>query len=184
MYCVDRDQAWLTSLVIQETNDYGLISYGPKPADGATGANIVAGYTRAGTPTPVNPDFENLKSQWATLNPTGVSSAAYSPSLTPPACPSSTAGLWNVNGNVALPTVGQVFESASPSSQAAGTGASSGSSTQQTGSSASDSSPSASETKSSSASMGKRDMAESNYFRLLVQTGIGLAAMAVVAGLL
>lgn len=138
----------------------------------------------AGTPTPISPDFENLKSQWATLAPTGVSIAAYSPSLTAPACPSSTPGLWNVNGNVPLPTVGEEFDASSTSSQATGTGSSSGSTTRQTGSSASDSSPSASETKSSSASMGKRDMAESNYFRLLVQTGIGLAAMAVFAGLM
>ncbi|CZT20910.1 related to beta (1-3) glucanosyltransferase [Ramularia collo-cygni] len=173
---------------IEETNNYGLISYGPKPADGATGANIVAGFTRAGTPTPVSPDFENLKSQWATLAPTGVSSAAYSPSLSPPACPSSTSGLWNVDGNVPLPTVGQEFMALGSSNQVASTGTgtdtTSGSGTSQTASSASGSSPSASETKKSSASASKRDVAESNLFRLLVQTGLGLAAMAVFAGLM
>lgn len=178
----------LTHRRIQEQNDYGLVSYGPPAGDGATGVNVVDGFTRAGTPTPVNPDFDNLKRQWATLAPSGVSAAAYSPSLSPPACPRSTAGLWNIDGDVPLPTVGQEFDASGsgPSSQAlaTGTSATAGSVTQQTGSSVSDASPSASETRSSSASMGKRDMAEANPFRLLIQMTIGLAAMAVVAGLM
>lgn len=166
------------------TNNYGLISYGPSVAATATGTNIVAGYTVAGTPTPISPDFENLKSQWATLSPTGVSEAAYTPSFTAPPCPSYTSSLWLVSGNVPLPTVGQVYEASGYSSQATATGTATGSTTSQTGTSASDAAASASETKSSSASMGKRDMAESNPLRLLIQMGIGLAAMAVFAGLM
>lgn len=90
----DMVDTWSGAIIyewVQETNDYGLVSYG----DGAL----------SGTPTPIAPDFTNLASQWATLTPTGVSSAAYTPSLSAPACPSSTAGGWLVDGDVALPSV-------------------------------------------------------------------------------
>lgn len=114
---------------IEETNDYGLVSYGPPAAATATEAGVVAGFTRTGTPTPVSPDFENLKSAWAAVSPSGVQASAYSPSLSPPACPSSTSGLWEINGAVALPTVGQEYNAAVSSSFAAGgtSGASAGS---------------------------------------------------------
>ena len=105
---------------IEEANDYGLISYGPSVAATATNAPP-DGYTRSGTPTPVSPDFSNLSNQWKTLSPSGVKASAYSPSLSPPACPASTSGLWNVNGNVALPTLGQTFNAAVSSSILAGT---------------------------------------------------------------
>lgn len=60
----------------------------------------------SGTPTAIAPDFTNLSKQWATLSPTGISSTAYTPSLSAPACPGSTAGGWLVNGNPSLPTLG------------------------------------------------------------------------------
>ncbi|KAF1825609.1 glycoside hydrolase family 72 protein [Dissoconium aciculare CBS 342.82] len=106
----DMYDTWSGTMIyewIEETNDYGLISYGPPAPTGGT--NVVDGYTRRGTPTPVQPDFNNLKSQWQTLSPTGVALSAYTPSLSPPACPSFTAGSWLVSGDVPLPTLGQVF---------------------------------------------------------------------------
>ncbi|KAH8778775.1 Glucanosyltransferase-domain-containing protein [Diaporthe sp. PMI_573] len=106
---------WSGSIVyewIEETNDYGLISYGSPVDPTATGSNVVAGFTRQGTPTPVSPDFSNLKSQWATLNPTGImSSDMDTKSLSTRSCPASTTGSlgWLVNGDVQLPTVGETL---------------------------------------------------------------------------
>lgn len=111
---------------IEETNNYGLISYGPMVSATATDAGVVAGISRTGTPTPVSPDFTNLQNQWKTLTPTGVASSAYSPSLTPPACPSSTAGGWLVDGDVKLPSIGQVLVTGT-SSVATSTGTTTGS---------------------------------------------------------
>lgn len=91
---------------IEEKNNYGLVNYGPT-VDVKTATSAPDGFPRSGTPTPVSPDFNNLKSQWATLTPSGVKSSGYSPSNSPPACPTSMANVWNVDGNVALPTVGQ-----------------------------------------------------------------------------
>ena len=141
----DMNELWSGTIVyewIQETNDYGLISYGPPLSPTAVGENIEDGYTRKGKPTPVVPDFKNLQTQWASMKPTGIKESDYSPSLTPPACPSSTAGGWLVDGNVALPTVGQAITTgaggtaivasttSSPTAGASGTtGAPSGTST-------------------------------------------------------
>jgi hypothetical protein len=111
---------------IEETNDYGLISYGPMVSATATASGVVAGISRQGTPTPVSPDFTNLQNQWKTLTPTGVASSAYSPSLTPPACPSSTAGGWLVDGDVKLPSIGQTLATGT-SSVATSTGTATGS---------------------------------------------------------
>ncbi|EME46144.1 glycoside hydrolase family 72 protein [Dothistroma septosporum NZE10] len=105
---------------LEETNDYGLISYGPSVAATATGADVVGGFTVRGTPTPISPDFDNLSKQWATLSPSGTPASAYSPSLTAPACPAYTSGLWNVNRDVALPTLGQTFDAAVSNSITAG----------------------------------------------------------------
>ncbi|KAG9820875.1 glycoside hydrolase family 72 protein, partial [Aureobasidium melanogenum] len=69
---------------IQETNDYGLVSYGAEVAATATQANVVDGFTRTGTPTPISPDFYNLSNQWKTLTPSSVSEAAYTPSNSAP----------------------------------------------------------------------------------------------------
>ncbi|CAD0115188.1 unnamed protein product [Aureobasidium uvarum] len=125
----EMSQYWSGVMIyewIQETNDYGLISYGPQVAATATGANIVDGFTRTGTPTPISPDFANLSNHWKTLTPSGVSEAAYSPSNSAPECPAYTSGAWEVSGNVALPTIGQVYNaqvssSATPTSGASGT---------------------------------------------------------------
>lgn len=106
---------WSGSIIyewIEETNDYGLISYGPPVDPTATGSNIVAGFTRQGTPTPVSPDFSNLKSQWATLNPTGIKSSDMdTKSLSTRSCPPSSTGSagWLLNGDVQLPTVGETL---------------------------------------------------------------------------
>lgn len=92
---------------IEEANNYGLISYGPPASTAAVSASeVVGGYTRGGTPTPIEPDFSNLSGQWATLNPSGISMNAYTPSETPPPCPAYTSGMWEVSGNVPLPTIG------------------------------------------------------------------------------
>ena len=65
-------------------------------------------FTRAGVPTPVQPDFANLQAQWATLKPTGVEQKAYAATAktTAPICPKSTAGAWSIDPSAALPTKG------------------------------------------------------------------------------
>ncbi|KIN03616.1 glycoside hydrolase family 72 protein [Oidiodendron maius Zn] len=108
----DMDSLWSGAIIyewIQEVNGYGLISYGPSVNPTVVATGVEGGFTRSGTPTPVLPDFTNLKSKWATLNPTGIASSDYSPTLTPPACPTSTAGGWLVNGDVTLPSVGETL---------------------------------------------------------------------------
>ncbi|KIW02546.1 uncharacterized protein PV09_06002 [Verruconis gallopava] len=97
---------------IEEQNNYGLVSYGPRTDPTASGAPP-DGFTRSGTPLPVTPDFQNLQNQWKTLTPTGVKESDYSPSLTPPPCPSYTSGVWEVNGNVPPPSVGQILDRSS-----------------------------------------------------------------------
>ena len=123
----EMDNTWSGAIIyewIQESNNYGLVNYGPSanPSTVAASAtNVQDGYTRSGTPTPVSPDYSNLKSQWATLTPAGVKLSAYSASatsLSPVACPSSTSGGWEVNGNAALPTLGQTLNRAAASSSA------------------------------------------------------------------
>ena len=112
---------------IEEMNNYGLISYGPK-GDAATATNAPDGYPRSGTPTPVQPDFGNLKSQWAAVTPSGVKLSVYSASATksPPECPSSTAGGWAIDGKSPLPTLGQTLNRGAASATPTGstTGAS------------------------------------------------------------
>lgn len=106
------NEIWSGTIVyewIQEMNDYGLISYGPQLSPTAVGENIEDGFTRKGTPTPVVPDFHNLQTQWATNTPAGIKAADYNPTITPPACPASTAGGWLVPGDVELPTIGQAI---------------------------------------------------------------------------
>ena len=104
---------WSGSIIyewIQEKNDYGLISYGPPAASGAPNEeNVADGFTRKGTPTPISPDFSNLKTKWASITPTGVSKKDYDPNtVVTPECPSSTeGGWWQVDGNVKLPVLGE-----------------------------------------------------------------------------
>jgi len=92
---------------IQEDNHYGLITYGGGNTNAFNSAAPAGGFSRSGTPTPITPDFSNLKSVWATLTPSGVREAVYSPSITPPPCPAETPGIWNINGNAPIPPVGQ-----------------------------------------------------------------------------
>ncbi|KAJ5749238.1 uncharacterized protein N7511_010934 [Penicillium nucicola] len=113
---------WSGSIIyewLEETNDYGLVSYGPSvKAATATATFIEDGFTRQGTPTPVSPDFDNLKSQWATLNPTGVALSDYKKSATGLSieCPASTSGGWDVDPSSPLPTLGQTYKKGSGSS--------------------------------------------------------------------
>lgn len=109
---------------IEESNNYGLVSYGPYVDPAKNTDAPPDGYTRSGTPTPVSPDFANLSKQWKTLSPSGVKASQYTPSLTAPACPSYTANVWEVNGDVGLPSLGQTFDAAVQSSITAGTAAS------------------------------------------------------------
>ncbi|KAI9856734.1 MAG: hypothetical protein M1813_008771 [Trichoglossum hirsutum] len=107
---------------IEEANNYGLIKYGEKTD---SSESVLDGYPRSGTPTPISPDFNNLKSQWSTLSPTGVKESAYSSTNTPPPCPSSTPDGWRVNGDVSLPTLGQTFTaSVTPTGTSTGSAAS------------------------------------------------------------
>ena len=126
----DMEDTWSGSIIyewLEEANDYGLISYGPQVAATATDANVMDGFSRAGTPTPVAPDFANLQSQWATLTPTGTPLSLYTASSSPlPACPSSTSGAWEVNPSAALPSVGQSGTSAPASATPTGASATSG----------------------------------------------------------
>jgi hypothetical protein len=130
IFGADMNNIWSGSIVyewIEEANDYGLISYGPAVSATVVASGVQGGFTRSGTPTPVAPDFTNLQSQWKTLTPVGVASSAYSPSLTPPACPTSTAGGWLVNGDVKLPSVGQTLATGTSGAAATGTGTATGS---------------------------------------------------------
>ncbi|PNY29918.1 1,3-beta-glucanosyltransferase [Tolypocladium capitatum] len=95
---------------IQEGNSYGIITYGPPVKDvSQNDVNVVDGFVRKGTPTPKIPDFDNLKTKWASIHPTGVKKADYDPKgVSTRACPVSTAGgWWQVNGNVKLPALGE-----------------------------------------------------------------------------
>lgn len=125
IFGVNMSSIWSGAIIyewIEEANNYGLISYGATVAATATASNVEGGYVRAGTPMPVTPDFSNLQAQWSTLTPTGTPSSAYSPSITTPACPTSTAGGWLVNGNVALPTINQALASVATTTVASATG--------------------------------------------------------------
>ncbi|KAK3320918.1 Glucanosyltransferase-domain-containing protein [Cercophora scortea] len=116
---------WSGSIIyewIEEANHYGLVSYGPAVSATVTGSNIVGGYTVAGTPTAISPDFDNLKSQWAKVTPTGVASSNYNPDkVSTRACPTSTASGWLVQGNVRLPELGETFSGTYTSAPTAST---------------------------------------------------------------
>lgn len=138
---------WSGSIIyewIEETNDYGLISYGPSAAATATESGVVAGYTRSGTPLPVSPDFANLKAQWATLTPTGIKSSDMdTATLSTRDCPASSSGsaAWLPNPTTALPTIGETLYGTSYVT-AVPTGTNTASSSDATGSSSSSSSSS------------------------------------------
>ena len=91
----DMIDTWSGSIIyewVQETNDYGLVTY-PN------------GQIYNGAPIPLQPDYDNLAGQWKNINPSGIAKDSYSPSISAPACPGPTNG-WAVNGNVPLPTRG------------------------------------------------------------------------------
>lgn len=118
----DMDDLWSGAIIyewLEEANNYGLISYGTPVAVTAQATNVAGGFSRGGTPTPVVPDFANLQNVWKTLSPTGVASAAYTPSIPPPACPTSTPGGWLVDGDVKLPSIGQVLQATSTTTSSA-----------------------------------------------------------------
>ena len=116
----DMEDTWSGAIVyewIEESNDYGLISYGPT-VNPTSNTAALDGYPRTGTPLPVSPDYSNLKAHWATLSPTGVQLSAYSAqasSLSPIACPSSTMNGWIVNPTASLPSLGQTLDLAATS---------------------------------------------------------------------
>ena len=163
---------------IEEANDYGLVSYGPQAAATATGANIEGGYTRGGTPTPVSPDFDNLKSQWATLTPSSVAESAYNPSLTDPPCPSFTSGLWMVNGGVSLPTLNQEYNAQVSSSITAGTAAAGATGTGSSGHRGAGSASSSSSSGVSSRAMPEFLMNDGLVFKACAAVFAGVAALA------
>lgn len=112
------EDTWSGAIIyewLQETNNYGIISYapgGPSPAPTAAAGDV--NIVRSGTPTPISPDFSNLMTAWSSAKPTGVKLADYSAStdhLSTPACPSSSAGPsgWGINGNPSIPALGQKF---------------------------------------------------------------------------
>ncbi|EEP82420.1 conserved hypothetical protein [Uncinocarpus reesii 1704] len=136
IYGSEMNGTWSGAIVyewIQELNDYGLITYGKASKEDAekdeTRTVIMDGYYRQGKPSPITPDFTNLKSRWATLTPTGVALSDYSnqaSSVTAPRCPASTSG-WEVDPSAPLPTLGQMVATTTTGSKAtqAGTGATS-----------------------------------------------------------
>ncbi|KAJ5386532.1 hypothetical protein N7509_009073 [Penicillium cosmopolitanum] len=124
----DMADTWSGAIIyewLEETNDYGLISYGPS-AKAATATIVEDGYTRQGTPTPVSPDFGNLKKHWATLHPAGVALSDYKKSSSSPSleCPSSTKGGWAVDPSSPLPTLGQTYTKESTAGKETGQGTS------------------------------------------------------------
>ena len=124
----DMDNEWSGAIVyewIEEANNYGLISYGPS-VDPASNTAALDGYTRSGTPSPVTPDFSNLKKHWATLHPTGVALSSYSAqasTLSPIACPATTPNGWIVNPTAILPSLGETLNKAATSTGGLETGA-------------------------------------------------------------
>jgi 1,3-beta-glucanosyltransferase GAS1 len=79
----------------QEVNDYGLITY----PDNAIEDNVAV---PIGSPIPLQPEFDNLKSVWESVSPSSIAMSAYTPTVSTIACPATTAG-WPVNPTAALP---------------------------------------------------------------------------------
>ncbi|KAG8528356.1 uncharacterized protein KY384_007274 [Bacidia gigantensis] len=138
IFGTDMDGSWSGAIVyewIQEANDYGLITYGPK-VDPEEHPEALDGYPRSGTPTPKSPDYSNLKKHWATLHPTGVKLGDYEGSakgLKPIACPVTTMGGWEVNPSAVLPSLGQTIDKAATSTGGVVQGSASASATKKGG---------------------------------------------------
>lgn len=80
----------------QEANNYGIVEY---PDTTIQSGDVVP----VGMPMPMQPEFDNLKSQWAAVSPVSVSAADYNPTTTIMACPAVTLGVWTIDGNAKLP---------------------------------------------------------------------------------
>src|SRR5690242_5222170 len=160
----DMADTWSGSIVyewIEEANNYGLISYGPKVDPAGVGAPP-DGFPRSGTPIPVQPDFANLGKVWKTLSPEGVKESAYSPSNSAPECPERTGGAWEVDPASPLPSLGQVYEESGASATATASRSGSGAV------------GSASATASASPSTGSTGAASAGLSRELMGMGMGL----------
>lgn len=95
---------------IYEQNEYGIVSYGSKVDQDIVEDDVFDGFTRKGTPTPRQPEFDNLKTRWASITPTGTPKSEYdTSSVSTRKCPASTAGGWEVDGNVRLPALDETF---------------------------------------------------------------------------
>lgn len=81
---------------IQEANDYGIIEYPSMTLQDGLNVSV-------GSPVPLQPEFGNLQSQWASATPVSVSLNAYTPTNSAPECPPTTAGIWDISGNLAIP---------------------------------------------------------------------------------
>lgn len=82
---------------IQEANDYGIIEYPSTTLQDGLNVSV-------GSPVPMQPEFGNLQSQWAAATTAvSVSLNAYTPTNTAMECPATTAGIWDISGNLALP---------------------------------------------------------------------------------
>lgn len=80
---------------VQEANNYGIIQYPDTTIqDGVT--------VPIGSPVPMQPEFNNLKSVWATVSPSTALLAAYTPPTTTLACPATTVG-WTIDPSAVLP---------------------------------------------------------------------------------
>jgi len=79
----------------QEANDYGIIQYPDTTIQDGVSVPI-------GSPLPMQPEFDNLKSRWATITASGIAMAEYTPSLTAMACPAVTVG-WSIDPSAPLP---------------------------------------------------------------------------------
>lgn len=96
---------------IYEQNEYGIVSYGNGVDQDVVEDDVFDGFTRKGTPTPRQPDFDNLKSRWAGITPSGTPKSDYDPSgVSTRACPTSTSDGWEVDGNVRLPALDETFD--------------------------------------------------------------------------
>lgn len=80
---------------VQEANNYGIIQYPDTTIqDGVT--------VPIGSPIPMQPEFDNLKSVWAAVSPSSTALSAYTPPTTTMVCPATTAG-WSIDPSAALP---------------------------------------------------------------------------------
>lgn len=165
---------------IQEQNDFGLVSYGSKTDQSINNADVFDGFTRKGEPTPIVPDFGNLKSKWATITPSGVMKSDYTPHASTRDCPKSTAGgWWQIDGNVELPAMGEQFKGKPGPTQTGSSSASSASGSASPSTSANPSgsskSGSGSDSNNSSSKNDKKNAAPAS--NKLAATGAAFAAI-------